>query len=59
MTMHGKAPHQTRTGVSRRTFIGSLEAGALAMDKNGGIFGVTAAPYLQPPSGTVYWLAAK
>jgi len=36
-----------------------LPGGALVMDKNGGIFGVTAAPYLAPPSGTVYRLATK
>jgi len=36
-----------------------LPGGALVMDKSGGFFGVTAAPYLAPPSGTVYRLATK
>jgi hypothetical protein len=38
---------------------GQLPGGALAMDKNGDIFGVTAAPQFQPPAGTVYRLATK
>jgi hypothetical protein len=36
-----------------------LPGGALAMDKDGDIFGVTATPYNQPPAGTVYRLATK
>ena len=38
---------------------GQLPGGSLAMDKNGGIFGVTVAPSNQDPSGTVYLLATK
>jgi hypothetical protein len=38
---------------------GQLPGGTLVMDKDGDIFGVTAAPYNQPPGGTVYRLATK
>jgi hypothetical protein len=48
------------TLVHLHQFTGTqLPGGALAMDKNGDIFGVTNAPYNMPPSGTVYRLATK
>jgi uncharacterized repeat protein (TIGR03803 family) len=48
------------TRVPLHQFSGNqLPGGTLVMDQRGGLFGVTAAPYLQPPNGTVYWLATK
>jgi len=48
------------TLVHLHQFTGNqLPGGTLVMDKNGGIFGVTAAPYNQTPGGTVYRLATK
>jgi hypothetical protein len=48
------------TRVPLHQFSGNqLPGGTLVMDQRGGLFGVTAAPYLQPPNGTVYWLATN
>jgi len=48
------------TLVHLHQFTGNqLPGGTFVMDKNGSIFGVTAARYFAPPSGTVYRLATK